>query len=97
MMIIFNLLPIYPLDGYRLYYFLLSKIYDDEFTYGVLFNLSVFSICLLGLTFFFTKSLAILIIILFLLTKLGENHFNHQRREKNKKILLVNYFKNLNK
>lgn len=96
-MIVFNLLPVYPLDGYRLYYYLLTRIYDDEYSYKLLLNLSVFSISMIGLSLFFTKSIAMLIIIIFLLIKQIENHLNHKRRENNKKILLLNYFKKMSK
>ncbi len=94
MMILFNVIPIYPLDGYRLINLFLSRIYDDEYCYHLLSITSIFFIVLLILSLIVFKSLSLVIIILFLSVKQIEYYRLHKRKNKNKKILLTNYFKN---
>ncbi len=89
MMIIFNIIPIYPLDGNRLINLFLSKIYDDEYCYHLLSLMSMFFLVILFLLSFIFRSLAFAFIILFLMVKQIEYYRNYQF----KKILLTNYFK----
>ena len=94
MMIIFNIIPIYPLDGYRLINLFLSKIYDDEYCYHLLAIISMFFLVILFLLLLIFRSLSFGIIILFLIVKQVEYYRNYKLKIKQNKILLTNYFKN---
>ncbi len=64
-MLLINLLPIYPLDGYRIVSKILNKIFDPLYTFDFLFWISLFFI-LLGIiiSYFFRIYFVILIFIL---------------------------------
>ena len=64
-MLLINLLPIYPLDGYRIVSKILNKIFDPLYTFDFLFWISLFFI-LLGIiiSYFFRIYFVILIFVL---------------------------------
>lgn len=64
-MLLINLLPIYPLDGYRIVSKIINKIFDPLYTFDFLFWISLFFI-LLGIiiSYFFRIYFVILIFIL---------------------------------
>jgi stage IV sporulation protein FB len=69
-LIIFNLLPIIPLDGFRILKDSLSLIYDDEYTYLLIKNIDIFCLIMLFIILVIFKLYAQLIIWSFLLYKL---------------------------
>lgn len=66
LMIIFNLLPISPLDGYKLIYNLLSLIFDDEYIIDCLYYLSLIILTILSITIYIIKLYGYFLIIIFL-------------------------------
>lgn len=95
MMIIFSLLPIYPLDGYRTYFSILNSIFDEEYSYNVLLIASIFSIDILVLVNIFTKSMGILIIIIFLIIKQIKYHYQIKQKLKLKNFYYSIALKNI--
>lgn len=72
-MIIFNLIPIIPLDGSRLLKVLLEMVFDVEYTKEICQTLSFILISLLGFFFFvFHKWLYIIIIVYLLMVNIKE-------------------------
>lgn len=72
-MIIFNLIPIIPLDGSRLLKALLGMVFDVEYTKEICQTLSFILISLLGFFFFvFHKWLYIIIIVYLLMVNIKE-------------------------
>lgn len=72
-MIIFNLIPIIPLDGSRLLKALLEMVFDVEYTKEICQTLSFILISLLGFFFFvFHKWLYIIIIVYLLMVNIKE-------------------------
>lgn len=72
-MIIFNLIPIIPLDGSRLLKALLEMVFDVEYTKEICQTLSFILISLLGFFFFvFHKCLYIIIIVYLLMVNIKE-------------------------
>ena len=59
---IFNMLPIYPLDGYKLYSIILNKIIPFKYTMKIMLIVSI-----LSLTLFIKKDLIYIVILLLLL------------------------------
>ena len=59
---IFNMLPIYPLDGYKLYSIILNKIIPFKYTLKIMLIISI-----LSLTLFIKKDLIYIVILLLLL------------------------------
>lgn len=94
-MILFSLLPLYPLDGYRLYYKLLTTIYDDEYSYSLLKYSGFLVITGLIITCMVSKSIAITIITVFLIIKQVENKNRFKTKEHTKKYLLTKYFEKI--
>lgn len=63
LMICFNLLPIYPLDGYRIIKIILEMYFDNEYTTEVCYYLSMLLIVILGIAFIiFSKWLYLIIV-----------------------------------
>lgn len=93
MMILFNLIPIYPLDGNRVISLFLSKIYDDEYCYRLLSIISLIFLVFLIIYFIMFKSFASLIIIVFLSIKQVEYYKVTKMKVFKHKILLTYYFK----
>lgn len=72
-MIVFNLIPIIPLDGSRILKTLLEMIFDTEYAKEICQTLSFILIVLLGFFFFvFHKWLYIIIIIYLLMANIKE-------------------------
>lgn len=69
LMLGFNLLPIYPLDGYRILANLLSIWYEEEYLNDVLSYLSLLGITFLSIFAYLAKSIGLGLIIIFLLVK----------------------------
>jgi len=69
--LIFNLLPIYPLDGGRL----LNIIFNITFPYKMGINLSlIISVIFISIVFFFTNSLIFFLVLILLLLKIIEEY-----------------------
>lgn len=84
LMIIFNLLPIAPLDGYRILKGLLEEIFEEEYLIDCLFYLSLIVLSIVSIFLYITKLYGYYLIISFLLIKtLNE--------KKKKNILLKKY------
>ena len=67
----FNLLPIYPLDGYRIYYALLSKYFDELYSFDLLFYLSLLiGIILIIFLYIFNQYYYIILIMYLLINNL---------------------------
>lgn len=69
LMIFINLIPIFPLDGYKLIYSSLNIFFDDEYTVDCLFYLSLILIVILLFIIFILKLYGYLLIVSFLLYK----------------------------
>lgn len=95
MMIIFSLLPIYPLDGYRVYATILNCIFDEEYSYNFLLVLSLLSIVILFVVNIFTKSLGFFLIISFLIIKQIKYHYRIKQNIKLKNFYYSIALKNI--
>ena len=90
-MIIFNLLPIYPLDGYRIYYALLSKYFDELYSFDLLFYLSVLiGIILIIFLYIFNQYYYIVLIMFLLINNLILRKRIRQKININTKFLSIN-------
>lgn len=78
-LIIFNLLPIIPLDGFRILKDSLSLIYDDEYTYLLIKNIDIFCLIMLFIILVIFKLYAQLIIWSFLLYKLIKYNIDNKK------------------
>lgn len=65
----FNLFPIYPLDGFQFLFHLLNAFFDDEYLYDLLFYVSLFFLVVLCFIAFLSKSLGLMLILVFLFSK----------------------------
>ena len=75
-----NLFPIAPLDGYNLLYTLLTLLYEDEYLNDVFLLIGTLIICLLIIFFIFFQYSFILVLIVFLSYK------NYKRYVENKQF-----------
>ena len=82
LLIIFNLLPIIPLDGFRILKDTLSLIYDDEYTYLLIKNIDIFCLIMLLIILIIFKLYAQLIIWSFLLYKLIKYNIDNKKMQK---------------
>jgi stage IV sporulation protein FB len=82
LLIIFNLLPIIPLDGFRILKDTLSLIYDDEYTYLLIKNIDIFCLIMLLIILIIFKLYAQLIIWSFLLYKLINYNIDNKKMQK---------------
>lgn len=69
LMLIFNLCPIYPLDGYLIIDTLLATIYEEDYRFDLLYMLGIIFIIIIFIVIIITRSLGLLIIWLFLAKK----------------------------
>ena len=60
----FNLLPVYPMDGHRIISLLLQKIYDLKKALYLSLKISVFSFCLLFLFYFKIETVVIILYLM---------------------------------
>lgn len=72
LMIAFNLLPIYPLDGFRIIEVFLNMVFDYEYTQDLSTIISSFFLILICMYGMISKSGAIIIISIFLFLKMLE-------------------------
>ena len=79
-MLFFNILPVLPLDGYRIVYAVLSIWFDDEYTSDLLFYLSMVSLTFLCIIIFITRSFGLFLIAGFLLRKIIEDRTKQRHR-----------------
>ncbi len=77
MILFFNLLPIYPLDGSKILYVILCLLFP--FKYSHLFFLIVSFICIFFLFLYFKFNLILYLILLFLIIKTVSEFINHNR------------------
>ena len=82
-MIIFNLLIIYPLDGYRILNEILDIYYDKEYLNYLLFIISLFNIIICSIVFIFLKCYGYFIILIFLLFRTIEIYKTNKLKNKN--------------
>lgn len=68
-MIVFNLIPIIPLDGYRLLNDVLTSIYDEEYSCYLIKKIDIFCLMMLLIVMFILKLYGLLLIWCFLLYK----------------------------
>ncbi len=76
LMIFFNLLPIPPLDGYKILKVLIEIIYDEEYTSDCLFYLSLLFIVIISIILFITKLYGYYLIVIFLTFNIIKEHGN---------------------
>ena len=67
--IIFNLIPIIPLDGFRILNDLLSSIYDDNYTFIIIKKIDSFCLIMMLIILFILKIYGLLLIWCYLLVK----------------------------
>lgn len=92
-MIVFNLCPIYPLDGYLILDTLLGFIYEEDYRFDLMYILGIVFIIIILIVIIISRSIGLLIIWLFL-TK----HALLRKRQKRQYLLLnkinnTKYFK----
>ena len=68
-MIVFNLIPIIPLDGYRLLNDVLTSIYDEEYSCYLIKKIDIICLMMLLIVMFILKLYGLLLIWCFLLYK----------------------------
>ena len=67
--IIFNLIPIIPLDGFRIFNDLLSSIYDDNYTFIIIKKIDSFCLIMMLIILLILKIYGLLLIWCYLLVK----------------------------
>ena len=82
--LLINLLPIVPLDGYNLLYTLLTLVYEDEYLNDVFLLIGTLIICLLIIFYIIFHYSFILVLIVFLSFR------NYQRYLENKQFTKIN-------
>ena len=68
-MIVFNLIPIIPLDGYRLLNDVLTSIYDEEYSWYLIKKIDLICLMMLLIVMFILKLYGLILIWCFLLYK----------------------------
>lgn len=66
LMILINLLPISPLDGYKIFYNILTLFFDDEYAGECMFYLSLIFLSILSILLFITRLYGYYLILSFL-------------------------------
>ncbi len=61
---IFNLIPIYPMDGFRVISLLLQKVFDLKKSLYISLKISVFSFCVLSLFYFELETMVIIVYLM---------------------------------
>ena len=69
-MIIFNILPIYPLDGHRIYFKLLNSYFDKLYSFDLLFYISLLIAILIIIYLYIFHYYYMIILIGFLISQL---------------------------
>lgn len=91
-MILINLLPIFPLDGYNILKIILGNFYEETYKHYLLLRISLFSLIILFFITLFSKSFGLFMIFILLLIKQIMNYKNIKLKEKLNEILISNYF-----
>lgn len=92
MMLIFNLLPIYPLDGFQILKLILSLIYEEEYCNDFLkYVMYFFLVCLMIFSIIF-KTYSVLLVLIILFVKYKRDYPQRYLQAIKRKILLTNYF-----
>lgn len=81
-LIIFNLLPIIPLDGYRLLKDILLIIYEEEFTFTIIKKIDIFCLIMLFIIFLILKLYGLILLLIFLLYKLIKYNIDNKKMYK---------------
>lgn len=92
-MIIFNLLPIFPLDGFQILREILTIIYDESYSLDLLKYLNIFMLLVLSITCYIYKSLGLLILTIFLSIKFKDLMKTIKYKKLKSQIYWTNYFK----
>lgn len=81
-LIIFNLLPIIPLDGYRLLKDILLIIYEEEFTFAIIKKIDICCLIMLFIIFLILKLYGLILLLIFLLYKLIKYNIDNKKMYK---------------
>lgn len=92
-MIIFNLLPIFPLDGFQILSEILTIIYDEIYSLDLLKYLNIFMLVVLSITCYIYKSLGLVILTIFLSIKFKDLMKTIKYKKLKSQIYWTNYFK----
>jgi len=92
-MLIFNLLPIYPTDGFHILEEILLLIYDETYTFDLLKWLTYLFLALIFIVAIIFKSIALIIISLYIIIKFKKYLKYGNLKALKKQIFLTNYFK----
>lgn len=92
-MIIFNLLPIFPLDGFQILSEILTIIYDESYSLDLLKYLNIFMLVVLSITCYIYKSLGLVILTIFLSIKFKDLMKTIKYKKLKSQIYWTNYFK----
>lgn len=79
-MALFNLLPLYPLDGYRILAYFLKQIFDPLYVFDLLFYTSLLIELILIIVLFFFRLYFLILVLFFLMFKLQKS----RQEERNK-------------
>lgn len=91
-MIVFNLLIIFPLDGYRIIYEILDIFYEPEYLNDIMLVVVIINIIIFSIIIFLLKYYGYFIIVLYLLFK---NIKNFIESKKKNKMLFLKYLTRL--
>ena len=91
-MIIINLLPIFPLDGYKIIEDILGNFYEDTYRNEILIKVSSLSLVIYFFITIISQSIGLFLIFILLLTKHITNYKTNKLKEKLNEILISNYF-----
>lgn len=80
--IIFNLIPIIPLDGFRILNDLLSSIYDDDYTFILIKRIDLFCLIMLLIILLLLKIYGLFLIWCFLLFKFFKYNIDDKKLKK---------------
>ena len=80
--VIFNLIPIIPLDGFRVLNDILSSIYDDEYTYFLIKRIDLICLIMLLIILFILKIYGLVLIWCFLLIKYIKYNIDDKKLKK---------------
>lgn len=92
MMIVFNLIIVYPLDGYQILYTLLGMIYDDLYTYDILKYISIINMVIIFMCTIIFKNVMLGVILFILIIKFFQNMRYHRLNYLKNTQSLANYF-----
>ncbi len=82
LMIIFNLIPIIPLDGYQVLNDILLSVYEEEFTFVIIKSIDIICLIILGIILLWLKIYGLFFIWLFLIYKLYMYNLDDKKLKK---------------